>query len=259
MGDGELVLENSPFHQYLQEIGWNDTPTVSRTNLIHSNKNNVTISKLLSYIRMVASISSGFLNRLKTKRLISYSVAELKKIRVQIQPYILEPHKIHVLELESTLPAVAYNSHVFFTLHALTFLVMILLIPHVYWYISCSIFCICSLLYLYYGYKNIQYHLNLTIGNYSSSFKRFKQTCRVLLSYLRDCQVGFKQCQIIQRYMGMFKYIYHFLKKIEKAFFSFNFLFEFKMLNFSEIHMLFNLVIFRIYTVKKFILLKNVG
>ena len=192
MGDGELVLENSPIHKYLQDIGWNDTSTFTRTNQIPlKSKGSTIVSRLQDIVKKFSNTTSStrYLMKLMRGTYTKYSDTDLKILRDQIIPHLLEPHKMHVLELKATNVDATYHPFISFASLAIV-LLLSFVSQNMYCYIGCSIISIFGSVFIFHGYKTSKDHLNFTIRCYSKQMRRLKQGSRVLLSYLRDCQVG---------------------------------------------------------------------
>ena len=94
MCDGELILENSPLHQYLQEIGWDDTQIIARAT-VPQEQPKQTVS-LLNFLRSTKFLVEALVSRVCSYVFLLHSAywnLNVADLRNQAGPYLLAQHK----------------------------------------------------------------------------------------------------------------------------------------------------------------------
>ena len=103
MCDGELILDNSPLHQYLQEIGWDDTQIIARAAAPQDESESTAhtdidppqnlFSNVRSLVRNILCHVSDSALQLCSE-LDAPPQLNLCHLRHQAEPYLLSHHKL---------------------------------------------------------------------------------------------------------------------------------------------------------------------
>ncbi|KAL5271043.1 hypothetical protein ACHWQZ_G001632 [Mnemiopsis leidyi] len=224
MCDGEIILENSPLHQYLQEIGWDDTQTVARAdahdvpdphNIPEHSAQSSSLQGLFSNIRQLVMtlvdwlLECGF--RLKDV-FDSPNQVDLSEIRNQAEPHLLSIHRDSLDDLMEMISGPSYvapaktspNSNTPFRLNTPPFLYsavifLLLLLGLLFSFANTAMNTIIVILVMssvtmyYYWTQQTRGRMKPpddTISQYCSTIRTYKQLCKTMLSYLRDCQIA---------------------------------------------------------------------
>ena len=213
MCDGEIILENSPLHQYLQQIGWDDTQTVARADAHDSQEQSARARTsswqgLFSYIRprvvtVVRWLWECGVQNFKDMFDSSHQI-DLSELRHQAEPYLLSIHRDSLDDLSDiiNIPLSAdpvksslnsKTSSIFYAVVILLSLLLGLLFNFSNIMVNTIILATTSIIMYSYWSRYKTRNTNLTtnpISQYTSTIKTYKQLCKVMLSYLRDCRIA---------------------------------------------------------------------
>ena len=212
MCDGEIILENSPLHQYLQQIGWDDTQTVARADVHDKQEQSARVRTsswrgLFSYIRprVMTVVRWMWEYGIQLKDMLDFSYPiDLSELRNQAEPYLLSIHRDSLDDLTDIInippsadpvksPLNSKPSSIFYSVVILFSLLLGMLFNLSNILVNTIILVTTSILmYSYWScYKTGNTNLTTnTISQYTSTIKTYKQLCKVMLSYLRDCQIA---------------------------------------------------------------------
>ena len=214
MCDGEIILENSPLHQYLQQIGWDDTQTVARADA-HDKQEQSARARASSWRGLFSYIRSRVVTVMRW--MLEYGVQnfqdmfdssypiDLSELRNQAEPYLLSIHRdslddlADIINIPSSADPVksslnSKTSLIFSSVVIIFSLSLGVLFNFSNTLVNTIILATTSvLMYSYWsGYmaRNTNLTTNSIISQYTSTIKTYKQLCKVMLSYLRDCQIA---------------------------------------------------------------------
>ena len=216
MCDGELILENSPLHQYLQEIGWDDTQTVTRAAAPQDDparaQDNLAQTAATNTLQIFLSNSKSLVEtvvcRVCSYVLLLYSThseLDLSELREEIEPHLLAHHKDSLEDLTnsgviSNIPPrhppgipISFVSTIFLLVVVTSVLLVGLVTSFSNMLVNTVIAVVlCGAMFCYWSIhqRSNDKSPNCIIPQYVDSFRKYKQLSKVMLSYLRDCQIA---------------------------------------------------------------------
>lgn len=213
MCDGELILENSPLHQYLQEIGWDDTQTITRTAAPQDDPAQTapTTNTLQLILSNSKSLAGTVVCRVCSYVLLMYSALStqsdlnLSDLREEIEPHLLAHHRDSLEDLTnsgviSNIPPrdppgipISFVSTIFYLVVVTSVLLVGIVTNYSNMLVNTVIAAVlCGTMYCYWSNHQRGNHKspNYIISQYVDSFRKYKLLSKVMLSYLRDCQIA---------------------------------------------------------------------